>query len=158
MSFIQVNENNHMTRTVESTQLGLYFYVGPAELANDYEASSAIHYKAAELVYAQVLKLPGWNRRLDDNGFPTTATEGHDYPRAELCEPDGELCDANGRLAHTLFFHAAGDFPLDLAIALKAFCLEKYKEAAGGLDVEFAQAKRYIRWSESKDAVWAEVQ
>lgn len=147
-----------MTRTVESTQLGLYFYVGLAELSNDYEASSAIHYKAAEMVYAQVLRMPGWNCRLDDNGFPATAPDGSEYPRAELCEPDGQLCEVNGRLAHSVFFHAAGVFPLDLAIALKAFCLEKYKEAAGGLDVEFAQAKRYIRWSESEDAVWAEVQ
>lgn len=152
-----------MTRTIASTQLALYFYVGPAASAADheasYEATGAIHYKAADLIYAGVVKLPEWHVRLGNNGFPAASdSEGSEYPRAEFCEPDGELTEVNGRLAHSVFFHASGEFPIDLAKALKDFCLAQYKLAAGELSVEFSQAKRYIKWDESEENVWAELQ
>lgn len=147
-----------MARTIEHMQLGLYFYVGPPTLVEDYNATSAIHYKASELIYAGVVKLPEWHQLLDNNGFPTTSkAEGSEYPRAELCEPDGELTLVDGRAAHSVFFHVGGQFPLDLAKALKDFCLEQYKKAAGELSVEFAEARQHIRWSESEEKVWAEV-
>lgn len=154
-------------KSVDSMQLGLFFHIGVAMPApgktaeaedEENEASYAIHQKAFSLIQAGVCGVPSWQIRLDNNGFPTEDANAGWYSRAELCEHSGDTEQVNGRPAYSLWFHADGTFPLDLAQDLKAFCLAKYVEAASGEPVQFVKAERHTRWSDSETVTWPEVE
>lgn len=154
-------QNEKRTRTLDETQLSLFFYIGAAKLdpENENETEYAVHQAAFKSIDATVHSLPIFHRLVDDNGFDTTDKDAMSVPRAGLYEDDGTTEAVAGRSAYYVAFYSTGEFPLDLAQALKAVCLTEYTKAAAaaGLRVEFAKADRHFSWTERETAPWLDL-
>ena len=138
-------------------QLTLYFVIGTGLPANDNEEDAwyDAHRSAFALIDAGVSRVPGWFRTVDDNGFP--AEEGMRIAPVSLCEFDVEVTEVDGKLAWGVTFHSDGQqLPQDVARALKEFCLEQYRKAAGCLPVEFAKARQHNEWCRRESIDWPE--
>jgi hypothetical protein len=146
-------------KTIVSMQLALHFHVATSAVGpDDFDAAGIkIHLKAYELIASRLLALPAWTELLDNKGLPTTSPNGVRVARAELCEPGFEFEAVNGKPVFSIWFQRSGIFPLDLAQALRPFCLAQYKEAAGEVQVQFAKAQRNKYWHESETLDWVEV-
>ena len=143
-------------RTLQETQLTLYFSIGDAPLAEDDDLAWKIHRQAYERIATALresgaLLIPGWLES-DPSVSPDFA-----FCPYELCDNDGMAVGQPP--AYYVIFHreGSGEFPPQVARALRDFCLQQYQVAAGDCPVQFARASRHQRWEVSETQPWPDL-